>query len=77
MEYFGNVHFLGVGRIDGSRAAVIASHAYNTETDLNGVRTVLEQPNLSMKPSTHYSFQSGNLAWHLIAGEEEKTVAMV
>mmetsp|Transcript_9628 Transcript_9628/g.14491 ORF Transcript_9628/g.14491 Transcript_9628/m.14491 type:complete len:232 (-) Transcript_9628:201-896(-) len=67
-QYYGNVHFLGVARIAGT-GIVIASHSYNTETDLNGVRQVLEQPNMSMAPGKHYSFNVAQLAWHLIADD--------
>jgi hypothetical protein len=47
---------------------VIASYSYNTETDLGGLKQVLEQPNMNMSPGKHYSFSVGQLAWHLIAG---------
>eukprot|EP00607_Mallomonas_marina_P008284 CAMPEP_0182418642 /NCGR_PEP_ID=MMETSP1167-20130531/3026_1 /TAXON_ID=2988 /ORGANISM="Mallomonas Sp, Strain CCMP3275" /LENGTH=210 /DNA_ID=CAMNT_0024592941 /DNA_START=180 /DNA_END=812 /DNA_ORIENTATION=+ len=49
----------------------MASYAYNTEIDINGVKKVLEQPNMSMSPGKHYSFSVGQLAWHLIADESE------
>jgi hypothetical protein len=67
--FYGNVHFVGVARIAGT-GIVIASHAYHAKTDLNGVRQVLEQPNMNMAPGKHYSFNSGDLAWHLIAGKK-------
>lgn len=66
-QYFGNVHFLGVARIAGT-GIVIASHSYNTEIDLNGVRQVLEQPNMNLTSGKHYSFNVGPHAWHLISG---------
>ena len=66
--YYGNVHFLAVARVAAGRGIIMASHAYNTETDLKGVKQVLEQPNMSMNPGKHYSFSVGQLAWHLIAG---------
>jgi hypothetical protein len=66
-QYFGNVHFLGVARVAGT-GIVIASHSYNTEIDLNGVRQVLEQPNMNLTPGKHYSFNVGPHAWHLISG---------
>ncbi len=47
---------------------VVASYSYNTETDLGGVKQVLDQPNMNMSPGKHYSFSVGQLAWHLIAG---------
>ena len=48
---------------------VIASHAYNSDTDLNGVKQALEQSTTSMSPGKHYSFTVANSnAWHLIAG---------
>ena len=48
---------------------VVASYSYNTETDLGGVKQVLEQPNMNMTPGKHYSFAVAQLAWHLIAGK--------
>jgi hypothetical protein len=66
-QYFGNVHFLGVARVAGT-GIVIASHSYNTEIDLNGVRQVLEQPNMNLTAGKHYSFNVGPHAWHLISG---------
>ena len=66
-QYFGNLHFLGVARVAG-QGIVVASHSYNTETDLNGVRQVLEQPNMSIAPGKHYSFGVAQVMWHLITG---------
>jgi hypothetical protein len=40
---------------------VVCSHSYNTETDLDAVRKVLEQPNMQMAPGKHYSFSVGQL----------------
>ena len=68
-QSFGNVHFLGVARVAQGQGIVIASHAYNSETDLNGVKQALEQSTSSMSPGKHYSFTVGSSnAWHLIAG---------
>lgn len=66
----GNVFFLGVARMQGY-GIVVASYSYNTETDLGGVKQVLEQPNMNMTPGKHYSFAVAQLAWHLIAGKSE------
>jgi hypothetical protein len=64
-----NVFFLGVARLsEDLRGTIIGSFAYNTEIDLSGVRKVLEQPNLDMSPGKHYSFQIGEVTWHLIQG---------
>lgn len=65
---YGNVYFLGVARV-ASSAMVVASLSYNTDTDLNGVRQVLEQPNMNMSPGKHYSFSVAQVAWHLIQGK--------
>lgn len=67
---YGNVFFLGVARIAG-QGIIVASHSYNTETDLGAIRQVLEQPNMQMAPGKHYSFTVSKLAWHLIAGPFE------
>jgi hypothetical protein len=34
-----------------------------------GVRSVLEQPNMSMVPGKYYTFVVAQLTWHLIADE--------
>lgn len=68
MTSYGNIFFTAVCRLDGNHATVICSHSHNTETDLNGVKQVLEQPNMTMSPAKHYSFTVGQLAWHIIAG---------
>jgi predicted enzyme related to lactoylglutathione lyase len=65
--FYGNVFFLGVARMQ-QYGIVVASYSYNTETDLGGVKQVLEQPNMNMTPGKHYSFAVAQLAWHLIAG---------
>jgi len=69
--YFGNVYFLAVARIEKGRGIVMASHSYNSEIDINGVKKVIEQPNISITPSKHYGFSVGQSAWHLIADESE------
>lgn len=66
-ENYNNVFFLGVARMAG-QGIIMASHSYNTDTDLGGVKQVLEQPNMNMSPGKHYSFTVAQLAWHLIAG---------
>lgn len=66
-QSYGNVYFLGVARISG-QAYVVASYSYNSETDIGGVKQVLEQPNMNMVPGKHYSFSVAQSAWHLIAG---------
>lgn len=64
-----NVFFLAVARLSSEmRGVIIGNFSYNTETDLNGVKKVLEQPNLDMRPGKHYSFNVNDMAWHLIQG---------
>lgn len=66
-----NVFFLGVARLsEDLRGTIVGSFAYNTEIDLNGVRKVLEQPNLNMTQGRHYTFQVSDVTWHLIQGIE-------
>lgn len=55
----------------------MASHSYNTETDLSGVKQVLEQPNMSLNPGKHYSFSVANLAWHIIADDSALIYIMI
>jgi hypothetical protein len=63
-----NVYYLGVARLAG-QGIVVASFSYNTETDIGGVKQVLEQPNMNMSPGKHYTFSVGQLAWHLISDD--------
>ena len=73
---YGNVFFLSVARI-ANQAIIVASHSYNTVTDLGAVKQVLEQPNMSMAPGKHYSFTVNKLAWHLIAGKSHLLIPSV
>lgn len=67
-SYYENVYFLAVARIQ-TQGVVVASYSYNTETDIGGVKQVLEQPNMNMQPGKHYSFTVGQVAWHLISDD--------
>jgi hypothetical protein len=66
--FYENVFFVGVARI-AQQGIVVASYSYNTDTDIGGVKQVLDQPNMNMQVGKHYSFSVGKLAWHLISGE--------
>ena len=65
---FGNIYFLAVARVNGRESIVVASYSHNTETDLNAVRQVLDQPNMKITPGKFYNFSVGQLAWSLIGG---------
>ncbi len=68
-QYYGNLLFIGVARVENAQGVIIASHSYNTETSLDGVKQVLEQPNtMGMEAGKHYTFNVGSLSWHLIEG---------
>ena len=67
VKCYGNVLFLGVARLAG-QAIIIASHVYHSIIDLDGVRKALEQPNMTLVPGKHYSFDSGQQTWHLTSG---------
>lgn len=49
-KFNNNVYFLAVARVSFRQGTVMASHSYNTEIDLTGVKKVLEQPNLLLSP---------------------------
>jgi len=66
--FYENVFFVGVARMAG-QGIVIASYSYNTDTDIGGVKQVLDQPNMNMQVGKHYSFSVGKLAWHLISDD--------
>uniref|UniRef100_A0A7S0SW64 V-SNARE coiled-coil homology domain-containing protein n=1 Tax=Chromulina nebulosa TaxID=96789 RepID=A0A7S0SW64_9STRA len=74
--YFGNVYFLGIARL-ADKAYVIASLAYNSETDIDGIKKVLEQPNMNMSPGKHYSFTVGQVLWNLIADDSGLIYIMI
>ena len=64
-----NVFFLGVARRVDERCIIMASHCYQAETDLAGVKLVLEQPNLiNISPGKHYAFTAAQFSWHFISG---------
>jgi hypothetical protein len=50
------------------QAIIVASYSYNSDTDLSPVKQALEQPSMNLSPGKHYSFNVGQLAWHLISG---------
>lgn len=62
-----NIFFVAVCRVAG-HGIIVGSFSYNTDTDLNGVKQVLEEPNMKIVQGKHYSFVSGNSAWHIIQG---------
>lgn len=65
---YNNVFFLCAARMAG-QGIIVASYSYNTETDLGAVKQVLEQPNMNLIPGKHYSFNVGQLAWHMISDD--------
>ena len=65
---YGNVYFIGVARI-GSDAVVVANYSYHSEIDIDGVKKVLDEPNLSLLPGKYYTFTSNQFGWHLVSGE--------
>lgn len=69
-EAHGNVHFIASARLQGAEGIIIAQHSYNSDTSLDAVRKVLQQPNLQMRARTHYQFGVGSMAWHLMADEK-------
>lgn len=62
------LYYLGVARIANGKGYVIGNYSFNSETTIEGVRQVLEQPNFALQPGKHYSFTVGQFAWHLIQG---------
>ena len=61
------VYFIGIGRLEEGRAVIIGCASFNTETDLSGVKRIIEQPNTT--PGKHFTFQTGEVSWHLIQGK--------
>jgi hypothetical protein len=57
--------------------AIVASHAYNTVIDLNGVKEVLTSDQLSVRPGVHFSFASGGSAWHLMSDVEGRIFILI
>jgi hypothetical protein len=70
-----NVYFVGVSRMESGEGVIVGSFSYNTETELSGVKSVLEQPNVNIIPGKHYSFTVGQVAWHLI--QDDNTLIYV
>eukprot|EP01035_Chromulina_nebulosa_P022605 gene22605-29266_t len=63
-----NVFFLGVGRME-KRFIIMASHCYQADTDLAGVKLVFEQPNRIISPGKHYSFTAAQFTWHFTSDD--------
>jgi len=55
---------------------VVASLAYNSSVDLNGVKQVLEQK-MGMQAGTHYSFSTGQSTWHLMADADGRIFILI
>ena len=68
-----NLFFLCVARIDeeSARSFVVASRSFNnSQISLDGVKQVLQQPNVVITPGKHYSFETEHTGWHLRVGEK-------
>lgn len=76
-QFHGNIHFVAVARLSFGNGIIMTSHSYNTETDLNAVKQVLEQPNMSLNPGKHYSFSVNNTQWHIIADDSALIYIMI
>jgi hypothetical protein len=76
MASYNNVFFVCAARMAG-HAIVMASYSHNTETELGAVKQALEQPNMNMQPGKHYSFNVGQLAWHIISGKTSSFFSFV
>ena len=73
---YNNVLFVCAARMAG-QALIIASYSYNTDTDISAVKQALEQPNMNLSPGKHYSFNVGQLAWHLISGNQLISITVI
>ena len=72
--FYSNVFFMCAARMAG-QAIIVASYSYNTETELGAVKQVLEQPTINLSPGKHYSFNAGEVSWHIISGEIELSLS--
>lgn len=63
------VYYLGVARLSGGKGFAVGNFSFNSETSIDGVKQVLEQPNFNLVQGKHYSFAVGQMAWHLIQDE--------
>jgi hypothetical protein len=52
----GNVQFLAVSRLSFGQALILASFSFNAETDLEAVKQVVQQPNMSLAPGILFYF---------------------
>jgi hypothetical protein len=64
------VFYLGVARVANGKGFCVGNFSFNSETSIDGVKQVLEQPNFDLQQGKHYSFSVAQLAWHLIQGKE-------
>lgn len=62
-----NLFFLGISKIEGG-AIILASLSYHSDTDLNTIKEVLNQPNI-LVPNKLYNLEAGQLSWHLLSGK--------
>lgn len=65
-----NILFVGIARKNFNDALIIASYAYHTETNIDIVRQVLEDPKAYIEPGKHYVFSVGGaMQWHIISDD--------
>mmetsp|Transcript_11716 Transcript_11716/g.20631 ORF Transcript_11716/g.20631 Transcript_11716/m.20631 type:complete len:230 (-) Transcript_11716:224-913(-) len=74
--FYSNVFFLCTARMAG-QAIIVASYSYNTETELGAVKQVLEQPTINLSPGKHYSFNAGEVSWHLISDDQNLIYVLI
>lgn len=69
-----NVFFVCVARL--ADRVIVARHNYNSNTDLQSVKTVLRQ-NMNIAPGTVYSFEVSETTWHLIGDDAGRIYVLI
>jgi hypothetical protein len=65
------VFYLGVARITDGKSFFVANFSFNSETDTDGIRQVVEQTKFELQKGRHYAVCVAQLSLHLIQGKEE------
>jgi len=73
----GNIHFLGVARKDADRAVLMTSYNEASEIDDEAIVRMVEQPELQLAPSTHYSFEIAGLSWCVYGDDRGRVYILI
>ena len=73
----GNILFLGVARREQDRAVLMTSYNEASEIDDDAIIRLVEQPELELSPSTHFSFEIAGLRWSVFGDNRSRVYILI